>query len=256
MVKWEVLGAEVMLVSMKPHGNVGLAQNAKGRKKSAAACRMGWKCAVTTISTSWQGLSETCQQRKSTYGTSFTPFQCGETSGREERDVGKKQSRQGRWSIFKKQNGSERQLLCSLRIRWREGGSPTDLASLCSLCRPSPAGLVLLTTSYKPPGRGGQNVEARWLWVWSREHQSENYLPWECAVYSVARSNPRTHRLSVSQTFPNSPRPPSHQRLILPSCMPAGKSFKMVAGMQLLCIRIQMGKPHWADIQSKAGGEL
>lgn len=41
-----------------------------------------WKFAVTTISTSWQGLLETCQQRESTYGTSFTPFQSGEKSGR------------------------------------------------------------------------------------------------------------------------------------------------------------------------------
>lgn len=40
-VKCEVLGAEVVLVSMKPHGNVDLARNAKGRKESAAACRTG-----------------------------------------------------------------------------------------------------------------------------------------------------------------------------------------------------------------------
>lgn len=41
-----------MLVSIQPHGKVGLVRNVKGKRKSAAACRIGGKCAVTTISTS------------------------------------------------------------------------------------------------------------------------------------------------------------------------------------------------------------
>lgn len=78
-------------------------------KEVCSSIRDEWTFAVTTISTSWQGLLERCQQRESTYGTSFTPFQSGQKSGRGRRDVDSKHSRQGRWRIFKKKM-SERQL--------------------------------------------------------------------------------------------------------------------------------------------------
>lgn len=41
MVKREVLGAEVKLVSMLPHGYVGLSRNVKGKEKTGTACRVG-----------------------------------------------------------------------------------------------------------------------------------------------------------------------------------------------------------------------
>lgn len=67
--------------------------------------------------------------------------------------------------------------------------STTDFARLCPLYCTSPGGLVLLTTSYKPPGWGGQNVETWWLCLWFRGNQTETCLSWECTVYSVTRSN-------------------------------------------------------------------
>lgn len=64
--------------------NTGTQDGPRMGKAREVCCsiREEWKFAVTTVSTSWQGLSETCQQRESTYGTSFTPFQSGEKSGR------------------------------------------------------------------------------------------------------------------------------------------------------------------------------
>lgn len=41
IVKREVLGEEVKLVSMQPCGYEGLAQNVKGKKKTATASRVG-----------------------------------------------------------------------------------------------------------------------------------------------------------------------------------------------------------------------
>lgn len=133
MVKEKALEAEVSLMAMKQHGHVGLAQNVKA-KEVCSSTQDEWKFAVTTISASWQGLFETCQQREFTYGTSFTPFQSWEKSGRRRRAVDSKHWRQGRGRISKSK-WAKRQLF-SFRISRREWAllvlpSTEPLLTLC-----------------------------------------------------------------------------------------------------------------------------